>query len=305
MSYICADRGTECCPCALMEAGQCYTCGMISRGKCDCNSGWQGVCPYSEYVMRGKTSSPGKADRLFTVEEKEDFAPDFSVVRLGAPRGFSLKCRRPGSFIMVKSGSWFTPLSVMTCGGESVSVAVNAAGPKTMEILRRTATGTVWEIRGPFTSGLIGGENIDSKAPSLIAARGMSLMPLLNIKEQLSGKIKKFYFDPGRLPHDFLAKYAKGFEWEETAMETEAEAVAEKIISCLEDCVRHAGRRPNVFIMVSPYYEEKFRTALSASNITIIRPNHSNMCCGEGLCGACSYTDEEGVTVRKCKCFDM
>ena len=79
MSYICADRGTDCCPCALMEAGQCYTCGMISRGKCDCNSGWQGVCPYSEYVMRGKTSSPGKADRLFTVEEKEDFAPDFSV----------------------------------------------------------------------------------------------------------------------------------------------------------------------------------------------------------------------------------
>ena len=58
MEYVCTDRGTAKCPCALMAAGQCYTCGMLSRGKCDCRAGWQGVCPYNEYVQNGEKVQP-------------------------------------------------------------------------------------------------------------------------------------------------------------------------------------------------------------------------------------------------------
>ena len=47
MEYKCVDRGSARCPCALMEAGQCYTCTMSRKGKCDCSVDWQGVCPYN------------------------------------------------------------------------------------------------------------------------------------------------------------------------------------------------------------------------------------------------------------------
>ena len=39
-----------------------------------------------------------------------------------------------------------------------------------------------------------------------------------------------------------------------------------------------------------------------ARNRCLLLPNHANICCGIGICGACSETDGDGVTVRKCKC---
>ena len=34
----------------------------------------------------------------------------------------------------------------------------------------------------------------------------------------------------------------------------------------------------------------------------LIIPNPANLCCGTGLCGSCSHTDKDGLTVRLCKC---
>lgn len=64
-------------------------------------------------------------------------------------------------------------------------------------------------------------------------------------------------------------------------------------------------RKPNVFLMVSPYFLGRLTELLDIDKREIIAPNHVNMCCGEGICGACSHTDAQGVTVRGCKCFDL
>jgi len=57
--------------------------------------------------------------------------------------------------------------------------------------------------------------------------------------------------------------------------------------------------------MVSPYFLGRLTELLDIDKREIIAPNHVNMCCGEGICGACSHTDAQGVTVRGCKCFDL
>ena len=62
-------------------------------------------------------------------------------------------------------------------------------------------------------------------------------------------------------------------------------------------------KRPNLLLMVSPYYVERILKLTGLSKNRMITPNHSNMCCGEGCCGSCSYTDKDGITVRMCKCI--
>ena len=113
MAYICMDRGTDKCPCALMEAGQCYTCSMIQTGKCSCSCGWQGVCPYTEYKQRGSSVIEPKETRNFVVAERHDFSPSLSVVTLKVPFAYSTKCREKGAFMMVCKDQWQIPISVM------------------------------------------------------------------------------------------------------------------------------------------------------------------------------------------------
>ena len=107
MNYVCADRGSEHCPCRLMESGQCYTCTMVSEGRCSCEerAGWQGICPYSEYIQQGGMIRPDSWDQpaVFRILSKTSFARNLSVVRVAVPSGLAEKCRRPGSYMMAEA----------------------------------------------------------------------------------------------------------------------------------------------------------------------------------------------------------
>ena len=51
-------------------------------------------------------------------------------------------------------------------------------------------------------------------------------------------------------------------------------------------------------IHISPYYADQIEAAADGG---VVRPNSGNLCCGEGVCGACAYDDEAGKTVHRCK----
>ena len=250
MTYLCVDRGTEKCPCALLEAGQCYTCGMASRGRCDCTAGWQGVCPYTEYAQRGRRQAASLSLRRFTVVERKDYAPALTVVTLAAPLGFAARCRRMGRFLLVKSGEWFVPLSVMESrlgeggggrnelaagsgglNGGRVSLAVNMTGPKTEGLLKRTAVGSNWEARGPFAAGLVDAESFDPQALSIVVAKGLALMPLLNVKAQVAGSLASFYLDRRKLPPEFVRNYLGNIDCETVDLEKDMERVAKQVLA--------------------------------------------------------------------------
>lgn len=85
-------------------------------------------------------------------------------------------------------------------------------------------------------------------------------------------------------------------------MENDLEEIIKNILADCEYCKNNTGKNPNIFLMVSPYYKDIIINKCGFDENDIIAPNHANMCCGEGICGACSYTDKDGVTVRRCKC---
>lgn len=312
MSYICMDRGTEKCPCALLEAGQCYTCSMISKGICSCD--WQGVCPYTEYMQAGETAVSEKDKRKFSVVKKYDFSSALSTVTLDVPFAYSMKCRARGAFVMVFSSRHVIPLSVMESNvytekngslAGRITLAINMAGPKTSQLLKQCRKGDVWDVAGPYFTGLIEEKDYDPRSLTLAVAKGIAVMPLINIKKEIGGSMAGFFLDSSKLPAQFEKTYLGDIQHEHIDLLNKSEEAVRKIRNTYDFCIQATGKKPNIFLMVSPYYEEILLNLLGLKKHDVIRSNHSTMCCGEGICGACSYMDKNGVTFRGCKCMDI
>ena len=106
------------------------------------------------------------------------------------------------------------------------------------------------------------------------------------------------------MPETFIQDYLTDMEYEAIDLQNEIFDVAETFKEEYGYAYGLEEQKPNTFIMVSPYYVEKFIGLTGMPKGAFIIPNHSNMCCGEGYCGSCSYNDENGNTVRGCKCLD-
>lgn len=340
MEYICADRGGDGCPCHLMEAGQCYTCTMVRDGICSCEdaAGWQGVCPYTEWEQQGgKVIKPGR-NRLsqFSILSKIPFAQDLFVVQLSVPLGFAEKCQAPGSYIMAEALGWPMPVSVLRCLSHKgiVEFLLKAAGPKSQALLQQDR----WTVAGPYRNGLLnlaaaagtagacgagciamqpaafgrmpkaGGPRPKAGAkPPVVVARGTAVAPLVNLLNSPEGfgRIKpascgiEIYLDDEALPVEWKEEYLQGWPYEKISLREDAQM--ERIKNIIFESI-HNTENP-VFLLVSEYYIKNLTKGLEKAEMSrIIMPNPANMCCSEGICGACSHTDEDGVTVRLCKC---
>ncbi|MBQ4649618.1 MAG: hypothetical protein IJB73_02830 [Firmicutes bacterium] len=291
MEYKCVDRGSSRCPCALMEAGQCYICTMSRTGHCSCGQHWQGVCPYNEFLQNGGRPAADLKEVEAPVLEVADYSRQLKVVRLQVPAGFAQKCQAAGSYIMVTSLGYKVPLSVLRSevfcenGSGFIELAVQPAGPKTMELFR--PGGDCWTVSGPFAAGLLNIEKLDFGKPVLVIGKGTAAAPFINIRSRLNGAV---YIDSDKLTDAFLETYMGDREYEKISLQHNLE----KLLPVIDRC-------PQIMFLASPYYTEKILQMRPERKSDIIIPNHANICCGVGICGACSYTDEDGVTVRRCK----
>ena len=300
-----------------MEAGQCYACTLSRGGGCDCSKGWQGVCPYNEFLQGAETPSAGKTmPREFYSEilGMKNYSEQLLVVRLAVSRGFVWRCRQPGSFIMASSLGCRVPLSVLRTGHIAegwIELAVQPAGPKTKELVR-LAEHTAdcgkksWRISGPFEAGLLNIERLNMEEPMTVIAKGTAIAPFINImyaqsRDKAYGT--RLLIDTDKLTDDFLEDYlgnCTGINTESGSGKRPWERVSlaedtEKILSAIDDSSQ-------IMLLASPYYTEKYSGLRSGRKGDIITANHANMCCGAGICGACSFTDADGITVRRCKC---
>ena len=234
--------------------------------------------------------------------------------------------------------SAFPPVIDATGGGQ-IEIAIQPIGPKSRALLQDLTT--PWRIRGPFYGGLtaLGSGVLHPADPLLVIAKGTAIAPFINMLERFcqagtqdistacqaqsltSGL--RLLIDADKLTADFLTDYLKTQEgqsipWQPIRLASEMERAAALI----------AESRQTLFL-ASPYYAAQAKKAFlksaafdgaahvqdsscglkaredaisQARNRCLLLPNHANICCGIGICGACSETDGDGVTMRKCKC---
>lgn len=305
------DRGTQRCPCLLMEAGQCYTCTMISRGICSCEDacGWQGVCPYSEYMQQGGSIRGLVQDEMFPVlvSSKIFFAEDLLAVRLEVPAGLALSCQHPSAYIMAEALGWRVPLSLLRTGahtgdseaeqGSWIEVLIKVCGPKSKALAEIEGT---WKIAGPYYNGLPGADRL-KRLPSLLVARGTGAAPLAHLLECLEDRVTEciLYIDDEGLPEPFLEEYFQGIVFQRIRLSEETSLMRTAVM--VKETLQN--KKEKAVLLVSPYYVKLLTQDLNQEERTrTIIPNPANLCCGMGVCGACSHTDRDGVTVRLCKC---
>lgn len=160
-----------------------------------------------------------------------------------------------------------------------------------------------------------------SAAPALSGAQAGRAAAAEKKQRLVSGL--RLLIDTDKLTADFLTDYLRTQDgqpipWQPIRLASEMERAAVLI----------AESRQTLFL-ASPYYAAQAKKAFlksaafdgaacvqdstcglkdredaisQARNRCLLLPNHANICCGIGICGACSETDGDGVTVRKCKC---
>lgn len=231
------------------------------------------------------------------------------------------------------------PSAIDAAGGGQIEIAIQPIGPKSRALLQDLTA--PWRIRGPFYGGLtaLGSGVLHPADPLLVIAKGTAIAPFVNMLERfcqagtqgistacqtqsLTPRLR-LLIDADKLTADFLTDYLRtqdgqSIPWQPIRLASEMERAAALI----------AESRQTLFL-ASPYYAAQAKKTFlksaafdgaarvqhstcglkdcedaisQARNRCLLLPNHANICCGIGICGACSETDGDGVTMRKCKC---
>lgn len=200
------------------------------------------------------------------------------------------------------------PVSVLKAEPEEerIHLGISRCGVKSASILHAAERSgnfgmKIW-VRGVYYNGLRGLAALRENAEkAVVFVKGIAAAPFRNFLDGGSRYTKwlsdmRIYADLDKVGYDFFYDYFGDLP---------AESV--EIRSFAEDCMGEARdesgafENANVLALTSPYYADLIQKAAEQK---VVRPADANFCCGEGTCGACTCTDENGKTVHRCKMRD-
>ena len=314
----CIDAGSENCPCYLATTGDCLTCSRL-QGKdyCDCN--WKGVCIYNEFIQGNRKVNNPRRDFAAPIVQIKFYKEDLVVFVLDVGKGFAIKASRPGSYIFMKgseSGSFYdVPISIMKTDIEKgqIHLAIKIISAKTKALLVEKEK---FFIRGLYRNGIQGLSSIvQKKIPNhkiLIITKGIGIAPGILAAQYLCHKRRvDLIIDTDKISKELISDYLDasldmGKEDEIRKEEgiikymTFAELNASKEVGELLQKVQY----DSILILASDYFIDTFgklaKKTLPNANLAV--SNNFRICCGEGLCGSCSFVTAAGDTIKMCKC---
>lgn len=307
----CIDLGTEYCPCKLAEQGQCLICSQCQGEHfCDCCN-WNGVCVYQDFHNNGNKAKEGRRTYDCTVTEVTNYDNKAIMISFKAPHKLVLDLVKPGSYIFIRTdeNKYFDiPISIMNSdiNKDIITVVVEIRGIKTKRLLDTMENQNI-VIRGPYWNGVFGIKNIknqkDKKA--LVLARGIGLAPMMPVIRRLISNGNKVIaaLDIEPFNENFSDKFLKEYDLEirertliEKGKLTEyAKVIIKDSLKDGVDYIHIAGADILTYDIID-YLNEIGRDDVSLSCC-----NNFKMCCGEGICGACTARFSGHRVKRFCK----
>lgn len=303
MRYECIDAGSEYCPCYLAETGDCITCSHL-QGKsfCDCN--WRGVCIYQEYYWNGKKAKSARESYKAKILDKVLIGDNLLIFKISVMKTLARQLKQPGSYIFIRNINkpqyYDIPMSIMYSNehiGE-IHVAVQILGTKTKSLLN--LKDEIY-VRGPYWNGLLGLKELKTlkNVNTLIIARGVALAPSVLVANYLNKNNNKvtMLVDKGKVDSIFIENYIKDLD----IITIESDITTEKGRLLIEELVKN-----NYYSLCysggSDRQHSEIEKILSkvAPNTKLIISNNKEICCGEGICGACSVKVGK-KTIKACK----
>jgi NAD(P)H-flavin reductase len=230
-------------------------------------------------------------------------------------KGFALKASKPGSYVFVKAHKdpafYNVPISVMKSDIENgaLHLAIKTISAKTKLLAKEEKELT---LRGIYRNGILNIRSVigergraEKESKILLITKGVGFAPAVLLSEWAGSHAKiDFFIDAGKIGNeivlDYTPKEAGGTVRETDLREIfESEAERNKLKESIESANYDA-----VLVLTSDYYIKKMRDLVAE-----IKPppkfacgNNFQICCGEGICGACSRVNPDGITFKMCKC---
>ncbi|HEY5563127.1 MAG TPA: sulfide/dihydroorotate dehydrogenase-like FAD/NAD-binding protein [Clostridiaceae bacterium] len=306
----CIDSGSEYCPCKLAEAGKCLICSHLSgKDFCDCKN-WKGVCIYNEFIKGGSIAKPLRSWENSILIDKKELDKNIYEFYIKISKKLAKELTMPGSFVLLrdKISSVYldAPISVMEIEEDILRVIIEIKGVKTIA-LGEIKIGEEILVRGPYWNGILGIENIKKAigAKVLLIARGIGEAPIIPIIKYLYDKGNTIECIIDKSPYkdifvkEFLERYHIAYE-EEKFMNNDGKLTKEftsKIFNKIDDSGIELIHTSGPDILTYNVYKVCMDKGIKAFTSS----NNAHICCGEGICGACSVKNEEFKVERGCK----
>jgi len=309
---LCVDYGSRFCPCILAVTGGCVVCSQVNgKAFCDCKASG-GICIKQELLRNGGKAKPGRL--TYECEVTRVIHHDGMVFfRVDVPLSLEREVKRPGGFVFVRrkdAASWYdVPISVqyeeMIVG--SIGMTVLIRGVKTLQF-KDLAEGDTLLIRGPYTSGLLGLQHLEMQQSGrcLVLTKGIGLLPSVSAVMYLQSRHNEtdLYVDEGDFSPSILKLNLDLFELPykhitlldaDGDLTTDVKHLIRRFVADGGSLI-HVGASEYVIRQVAAYLEYigEYHVKLSACN-------NAKMCCGEGVCGACTETTADRRVIHHCK----
>lgn len=311
--YDCIDCGSEFCPCELAETGDCLMCSRLAgKDKCECY--WKGVCIYNEFVHAGKKAAVRREEAEAEVVQRKKYGDDITVLIIDVGRSFAIKAAVPGAYVFLKaaedSSFYNFPISILKSDTENgtIHVAVKAIGSKSKKFLN---LGNKVTVRGVYKNGILGvsslmkpGDGTDKRKRLAIVTKGIGFAPAAHLTEWISGHAETdLFIDTDKVDEGFIEEYMPenvNGKVKYVNLSEEFTGKGVKTDESLVQCLKTNGY-DRVAVLTSDYYIKEIGKIVNADAVS----NNFHLCCGEGVCGACGYTDKNGRCFKMCKCAEI
>ncbi|MBR6499978.1 MAG: hypothetical protein IKT25_00525, partial [Firmicutes bacterium] len=295
-------------------------------------------CPYTVLAQNGGKVSGHRRTVRGEVVQRKEYGEEVTVLVLRVGRGLAQKASLPGSFVFLRrvyeeernhsateTGDFVyfdTPISVMRAdeAAGTIHLAIRREGPKSKLLLDCVLSiddgyeDSYW-IRGPYYSGLLGREHLRPAQIKgkriLFLTKGIGAAPALLTMDRLmtmdgavaaASKIR-WLADDRKIDRALIEDYARmihgTIQPEYMALTDSSGRVQRELWDALEDSEYDVA-----VICGSPYFVEHMRCQVRNRfpEVQLVVSNNAPMCCGEGICGACTEVTEDGRVIRRCKC---
>ena len=308
----CIDCGTEFCPCKLAEAGECLLCSQL-HGECFCDClNWKGVCIYQELYNNGGKAKEGRKTYSLRVLDKREVEKGVLIIKFSSPHKLALDLVKPGSYVFIRTddNNFFDiPISIMESDIENdeISIAVEIRGIKSKKLLD-IKEGEDIVIRAPYWNGVFGQDNIKNtkNSAALILARGIGMAPMMPVIRRLKQNDNNVlvYIDKAPFNTNFAIDKLSDYNIEDR----EISLLEKGELTCeCKRAIKEAIENNNVTLIhlagadILTYKVIDYLDELKRDDILLSCCNNFKMCCGEGICGACTARFAGHKVKRFCK----
>ncbi len=298
---VCVDCGSKYCPCHLAYSGDCIKCSMI-RGEKTCDCQWQGVCVYNEVIHNKNDLVQEREEYLCTILDKNEVSDGLFILKIKIPKKIVNDLSAVGSYVLLKSKNkedsiYNTPISVMDVDRDKniLEVVIKKVGIKTKYILESEEI----IVKAPYFNGIFGIDKINKTHNSncVVMLNGLSQVNSINVVKKLihnNNKVEVFL-------------YKNSIKLKEVEEKLNNLGVNIHIIDIEEDknLIIDYIKRNNVTLVYSGASNRFSQTVKDivdtvSKDIALAISNNNLICCGEGICGACTI-NLNGEKIKTCK----